>query len=730
MADSTHLEPTPLRWRRARLSAAALIAAAALVIAPFTAPSAAAASYGPGYDNADNGGNGHIGAYRFGGNNVYCLEAAAPRPTGATSSSGYQAWPTMSADNNARVNWAISTFGQSTDPNWTSAVAMYVWSLADPVEYNSHGMSGDSWYIGRVPWSQRSTVLGYLAQIRAGAGAITAGATTGSGAMTFGILTTDNYDGTLSVVLSPSSATGTIVLTNGIFDTTGSNTISGVGDGAVLDITGIPPADGSEYKISAVGDFSTTGAVYAGNVQVLTTGSAQRLAGPGESAPVSIHLEAEDPIFRATDFVPVLTSAVDMKYLDGTQPFTDTFTFDVALNPESGLINSWTQDGSGRYYPVTATVTVYQTTSPVVAGGPIPADATVFETLTVTTSAADGPTVPYTVSTTAIPSASAYYVAVSEIRAEDQTIQTQLFIPTDYVWTDGWGVAAETAILPATGTTVATSDQVQGFPVIDTAYLDGLIFDGAQIRFTAHLRPTWDVLESEDPDAIDPNAVCEAGNVAHQVTVDAGAEVNTGEITSLAPGVYDWVIELLDDAGTVIWTAPCGVVAERSIITQLEVITLASDGPSGAAVQDVAAITGTINDGDVLTFAAYQATHDDAGEPVCEAANLVWESEPIALEPGVVDGLEVPSGYAELDYGTYWWIETINDTTGDVVWTGVCGLDNETSRVTRAALSSTGYDASSGQPLLIAGIVALTLGAAAVGITAAVRRRKDRRYQS
>lgn len=573
MTDATH-PPLPeanatrsLRRRLSLAAAAAVLLVFGSLLSPFApVEPAAAATHGPGHDI----GQGFLGAYRIGSTNVYCLEANKGAPLAASSYAGTAPWHTLDATGNARINWAISTYGQSSDPNLTAAVNMYVWSIADPVGYNSHGQSGDTWYIFRAPSSQRSAILGNLAAIRAQAGGIFAAPVTGSGSMTFQVDPLNNYAGTLTVSLNPGNASGSITLTNGVFLTTDTPTIAGVTNGAVLPIRGVPPTeDGAPYKISAVGDFQAPGG-YAGNVSIYTTGSAQALGGPGQSGNVAIHLTAIDPFDRATTFLPVLTSQVSSRYIPPGQPFTDTFTFDVTSDPATGLDNAWLQYEDGDYARITAQVTVWQTTSLVVPGDPIPADALVFETFSVTTTDEGGPTVPYTVSTTAIPSESAYYVAVSEIRAEDQSVGVQAFLLDDYYWTDGWGVRSETAIVPPSGTSQATAVATAGEVVTDTAFLEGLALEDASVRFSAYRRaPGAPYLESTDPTAIDSGAVCTPGNLAYQVIQPATFDedgVSSGPVTSLGAGVYDWVIEILDADGTAVFTAPCGLVSERTEI--------------------------------------------------------------------------------------------------------------------------------------------------------------------
>lgn len=688
------------------LAAAAIAAAAALATVGPLAPAtpANAAVPGPRYDL----GLGPLGAWSTGGYNVYCLQIHEPAPFGSTSGVSYGGWGSLSSTDLARLNWAVSTYGQSSDRGWTAAVHLYVWSIADPVAYNGNGMSGDIYYSARAG-SDQYMVRDRLAVVRAGAAGISAGATSGSGSMTFQVDPLDNYAGTLTIATSPGSASGTVTLTNGVFTDVESSTIAGVGPG-VYPIRGVPPVDASPYKIHAEGTFSGTGG-YRGEIGRYSTAGAQTLAGPGRAAGYSFNLSADDPMDRATAFSPVLGSVVDDRFLEPGDSFADTFTFDVAEDPATGLTNSWLRYDDGDYAAITARVSVYKTTSPIVVGDPIPPDAELFDSFTVTTSEADGPTVPYTVSTTSLVDDSAYYVAVSEIRAEDQSAGVQLFLPTDYFWTDGWGVASEVAIVPPTATTEATALQGTGLPLVDVATFDGLLFDGAQVQFHAYSRPAGGTpLVSDDPEAIDPEAVCDASTLAFTSSVlPLDAAVIRSDEAVLAPGLYDWTVTLLDGGGTEVWTAPCGVVSERSEVRQLVVSTVAqTDLVTGADFYDTATLWGTIDDGDTITFEAFSAAHDTAGEPVCEADNLVWTSPAIELDAGVVDALDVSSAPTKLGVGTYWWVETVRHSSGEVVHAGACGIASETSRT--LAMTGTADTAD----MTIAGFVLLALGGGAL----------------
>src|SRR5690606_23541089 len=156
----------PLLWL---VGAIAVLAAALALVVVAPAGSAQAAIYGPGFDDADNGGNGRVGAYRFEGRNVYCLEPLRDRPLGTTTPSG-AVGPAdfgVSPADLAAVNWAISTHGQNGDPVMASAVAIFVWSVVANNDLASVGTDADARMV-RVPEHHRPAVRAALEQLRAG----------------------------------------------------------------------------------------------------------------------------------------------------------------------------------------------------------------------------------------------------------------------------------------------------------------------------------------------------------------------------------------------------------------------------------------------------------------------------------------------------------------------------------------------------------------------------------
>lgn len=659
---------------------------------------AAAAAYGPSYDN----GNGHIGAYRVGSTNVYCLRPEESRPTGATSFAGYQTWPggasgpAMSATANARVSWAIATYGQSSDRNWTSAVAMYVWSLADPTEYNSHGMSGDSWYIGRVPSAQRNTVRANLATIRANDDTIVAGSTgSGTGSLDFSVDENNNYLGTVTVVgLNPSTATGTLTLTNGIFLANGTNLLAGATAGMTLDVQGVPPTDdGEPYKISGVGDF-TAGGGWRGEVAVYTTSGAQPLGGPGRPSVNNFQILGLDPADRSTVFQPALTTEVASKFIEPGQPFDDVVTF-TTVAAADGLNNPWYQRLSGNYEQIVAFGTVYGPflQQPVEADA-VPAGAPIAGTATVTTSLTDGPTVPYTVTTAELAVESGFYTWVWEINYDDQPARTQLYIPDAYSFVDRFGQVAETQISPTqlrftttlTTDNAAVSDQVDD--IIDVYTVGGWLRDsGARVPVmltgTAYYSATRPVVSDTVP------AFAEVVGT-YAVTTDTPGEVTAQNIdVGLREGFVTlvWCVEPAAQPEplrglTAAWCDQYGLASETVEVSAPIVVTAAQSlATPSSTVTDTAIVSGAVpTSGIEISFEGFlQPT--DATAPVCEAGNRIYASSaPITVTaPGeyVSEEFEVTMDHL----GTVYWVETVRLPDGTLLHEGECGLPNETTEV-------------------------------------------------
>lgn len=283
------------------------------------AQTASAAGYGPGFDDAQNGGQGRIGAYSFEGRNVYCLQPWLPRPLDETTKGdvvdGQQF--RMSDDSTARVNWAISTHGQSADPAVTSAVAMFVWSLAAPESYASHGTSGDEYFLGRVPEPRRAEVSSTLASIREGAAKVGARAPANhSGSLQFTTDGADEKKGTVSLATNLAGATGTVVLNGATFASTGSNTATlAVGEPASI-VVASSAFDRGPVTVSGTAKVTSPSESWAAKILLLHTPDAQLLGSSGGTIPGEFSAVGQDRVPR----VPATTPTPTAKPTEPTEP--------------------------------------------------------------------------------------------------------------------------------------------------------------------------------------------------------------------------------------------------------------------------------------------------------------------------------------------------------------------------------------------------------------------------
>ena len=123
---------------------------------------AVAAERGPGY--------GILTALSFDGTNAYCVELNKPSPIGAPTRELTAGAPLpatlarMSPDGRARLHWAVSTVGASTDPVNTAAVAMYAWHLADRDAFERAGAERGR-LLNATPANQRDQVRARYRQL-------------------------------------------------------------------------------------------------------------------------------------------------------------------------------------------------------------------------------------------------------------------------------------------------------------------------------------------------------------------------------------------------------------------------------------------------------------------------------------------------------------------------------------------------------------------------------------
>lgn len=457
---SAETTPRSRAPRAKKLWASVLVVLLALTGVTALTGQSHAAGPGTGWGTWGDNTYGWQGSFNAGdGVHIYCIEPSRPLPEGWTQDAGY--WGNaggISGNRLAGINAVISKYGQTNDRNQAAAVKFAVQAAADwnytIYDYGYDGRYGHNidgavmWQISRYGNANMRAVQGmanaYYNEIN---NTVASPAGGGTGRFTFQVDGSNNYLGTLTVATDPTSATGTVTLTNGIFTDTGSATRAGVRNGQVLPITGVPPAGSpGAYKIAATGNFTAPGSGYSATVRAYTTPNQQVAVGPGQPSTQSFTFTGEDPILRSGQFLPNLRTSAPAFVQEG-EAFSDQVTFFTVADDE-GTNNPWATRPDGTYRNVTATGTLYGpfASAPVVSAT-VPAGAPVAGTATVTTTDAQGPTAPYSASA-GTARQSGYYTWVWTISQQAQSAVNRNYIPEGYVFTDRFGLSAETSVVP------------------------------------------------------------------------------------------------------------------------------------------------------------------------------------------------------------------------------------------------------------------------------------------
>lgn len=678
--------PRPRRALKAIVIAFLVLALSVTALVAARQP-AHAAGQGHGYGTWDDNIGWQGGFVAPDGSIVYCIEPGVSNPSGGTTSAGHQTsvgsdspfgTRTLTSNDLARINYLVTQFGQTTSNREAAAVSFAVKYIANPgAMFRSHSWNG-SWDLpGYVNWVLHSTVgASETAAVADRAQALINAASTvtagpvggGSGSLTFQVDNFNNYLGTITMA-GTAGSTGTVTLTNGIFTTTGSKTLSGMRANTPYPVTGVPPAeDGAPYKIAGTGAFTVAGTGWEGAVHIWTTGNQQTTAGPGPRSSTQFNVTGSDPTTRSVIFNPALSTTATA-YVQPGEHATDTLTFRATADSE-GLNNSWPRTANGSYRVVTTEGTLYgpfadQPTE----SETVPADAQVAGHASVSTSTTDGPTVTYEATSVEPVDKAGYYTWVWNVAYDNQSAITRMYLPDGYSFTDSFGQTVETSITPmqfTVSTEVVEKDVLLSGPAADTATVttDGLwLQKGGQnipvvTRWDAYYDPRAAADIEEVPGTEIPDTSVHLGTHTETVTDNANISTPTTledgaiRVPASGEGSVVWVFSILrsDQGATADYVVDVvdnyGVPSEISTILQPTVTTKASAGGRiGEGIYDTAIIDGHLPaNGAQLTFDLYKVpmVHDDDGAwaidyPTTDENGdplLDDDGGPVTLEPG------------------------------------------------------------------------------------------------
>lgn len=154
------------------------------------------------------------------------------------------------------------------------------------------------------------------------------------------------------------------------------------------------------------------------------------------------------------------------------------------------------------------------------------------------------------------------------------------------------------------------------------------------------------------------------------------------------PGFYTavWTIRGADQSPEVsvhtgtdyVWAERFGVRSQVAVVPAITTTAQPTATTGGTITDSIDVAGGVPADGLQVTAALYRAVDGIAAADTCVPEYLVWQSEPIAVT--AIGRYTVTSPPIDLP-GTYYWQERAVDATGVPVHTGICGIENETSRV-------------------------------------------------
>lgn len=486
------------------------------------APAAHAGSLGVGYDI----GNGFLGAYNtdVDGRQAYCADLDADSPFAQTyGPETITSLDSVSRQQLAELNYVLDRWGQSGDPNTTAAVALFVWSITSAGTYNSHGMSGDIYYVGRAPASERGTILANLDMMRQNAAvyAVT------DPSLSLSLDMADQYAGTLTVATHPAGLTGTATLSDAIFADGSSARTIGAG---THPITGTPTDGVPSYRVGASMNIAAAG--YGAALDLYTTPGAQRLVAAVAGSSTGLAASVESPVIEL-DFQPEITTQVASRYVSEGDAFVDGLTVSVSKG-------TWIHLG-GNPIEVTATGALYGPfdEQPAEADTP-PAGAPVIGTETMMLTGAGSYASPGTI----VAPESGFYTWVWSIdkaaHGENAKYLTDSFA-------DRFGRVTETSVVPFQPEAVSEADQrlaVPGDALTDTITVSSS--NGAWLKTDgAHIPVVFEGTAYQVPGTLPP---------AQNAAIDENAvPLGTVTITTDGPGIYTSPSVVAPTGGFVTW---------------------------------------------------------------------------------------------------------------------------------------------------------------------------------
>ncbi len=270
-----------------------------------------------------------------------------------------------------------------------------------------------------------------------------------------------------------------------------------------------------------------------------------------------------------------------------------------------------------------------------------------------------------------------FYVFVSTFPGDDRVNAfatspgdplEQVYVPGDQVGPPGTWLVTD-----------ADAEVVAGQPFRDTAYLTGTTVEDGYLVFEA-----FGVFTAADEDEPAPSEETLLW-ASEQIPVAGPGTYRSGVTAADLPegadeGFVYWVATYYDPDGTMLAEGRFGDESEITRLvppTGLVVSTVATqETDPGGRARDTAFVSGPVEPGSMMTFAAYRQLGDSATEDDELVADT--RDEPIPVNTAGT----YRSAWVTFDEpGTHYWVETLVGPDGEVLHVGERGLPDETTTV-------------------------------------------------
>ncbi|MFC4223271.1 hypothetical protein [Lysinibacter cavernae] len=385
------------------------------------------------------------------GSIAYCLEWGKYAPTEAS-------WPTVDAgvlaDYNAwgaaelaRINFIVSTWGQTQDPVQAAATALSIWTRhPSSATASVPDYSDGHWALAEaIPDpAVRGQVIALKDQILAAANAYNPTPVAGVGELGLTLDRQIAERGIVSVRGVPEDATGTLAFTGASASDTGARMVSGVRNGSVVNFT-MHEADNklNSLQVGISGVFSTPDRP-SSEIRVWRTAqNAQDVASPGPKHPGTRFELTNAATREGLYFEPTVVTQVPSERVERGTTFSDTVKFSLAEGSRP-----WRRLVSGEYIPVTAVCRAYGPTLERPAVSALPPDDAVpiGQPISVTSASHLDPTTQWLPVDFGVAAEQAgYYTYVCSVDAAEQADERAVqAIQPNYHYQHEYGLAAET----------------------------------------------------------------------------------------------------------------------------------------------------------------------------------------------------------------------------------------------------------------------------------------------